>query len=335
MQSVILQLATKHTPTEVQVAIVDTKLVDFGPHFARLPHLFAPIAHDLDQAQTLIERVEAERLRRQTIMSRASVADWRDLPDDERLPLLLLTVDEAADFTRSPAMTTLTEVARKGRAFGISLIVGTQSPTSQVIDPQIRANLPTAIAFQTRTYVESQVILGCKGAEKLNRPGLALTFFKGKWHRLQVPKVTPTTVESAAPPSAQALNATERALVRYAVEELDNAFVINALYTAFQDHISKYAIEKLAKTWERRGWLTTPSHDGNGYRTGRCVTPTLAKMALSDQDTTLDTIQEALTRPDTLDTMTRNPAPGVGDTGELPPFLDGVRTYEKEADTLQ
>lgn len=326
MQSVILQLATKHTPTEAQLAIIDTKLVDFGPRFERLPHLFASIAHDLEEAQTLIELVEAERLRRQTTMARAGVSDWRDLPEGEQLPLLLLIVDEAADFTRSSAMTTLTEVARKGRAFGISLIVGTQSPSSRVIDPQIRANLSTAIAFQTRTYIESQVILSRKGAENLNRPGLALTFLKGKWHKLQVPKVDATTAEAVATPNAQILNAVERALVRYAVEELNGAFTINALYNTFQNSVSRYALLKLAKSWERRGWLTEPGHNGNGHKTGRRVTPTLAKMALAGPGTP----KSALVRPGTDGTMARKETTGVGgDTGEPPPFLDSVRAYEK------
>lgn len=326
MQSVILQLSTKHTPNEVCFAISDTKLVDFA-RFKQLPHLFAPIANELDEAQTLIEQVEAERLRRSSIMAQAGVADWRELPDDQHLPLLLLIVDEAADFTRTPTMTTMTEIARKGRAFGISLIVGTQSPTSKVIDPQIRANLPTAIAFQTRSDIESRVILGCKGAETLNQRGLALTFLKGNWYKLQVLKVTNADVGSVTPPGAAVLNDTEQTLVHYAIGNLDGAFIISALYTEFQGNISKYALEKLAKTWERRGWLTTPKHDGAGHRTGRRVTRKLAEL-IQSLDTTPDTTKEAITRPNTPDTMTRKETAETGECTHKPPFLDGIRAYE-------
>jgi hypothetical protein len=77
MQSIILQLAAKHTPTEVQFAIVDTKMVDFGANYERLPHLFAPIAHDMEEAARLIGEVENERMRRQTVMAAAGVADWQ------------------------------------------------------------------------------------------------------------------------------------------------------------------------------------------------------------------------------------------------------------------
>jgi hypothetical protein len=262
MQSIVLQLVAKHTPAEVRVAIVDTKQVDFGPGFEALPHLFAPVAHTLEQAHRLIEAVAGERVRRQALMAGAGVADWRDLPEDERLPLLLLVVDEAADFARTLAMQTLVEVARKGRAFGVSIVLGTQSPSSKVIDPQVRANLPTAIAFQTRTDVESRVILGCKGAEDLDRPGLALTFVGGEWQTVQTLRVMPEMVQDlvgrVTVPQLPALGDVEAGLVRYAVECLNGAFIINHLYEAHRGEISKRQLTRLAQQWEARGWLTPP-----------------------------------------------------------------------------
>jgi hypothetical protein len=281
MQSIVLQLATKHLPSEFQVAIVDTKQVDFGQNYERLPHLYASIAHDLQNAAELVEQVEAERLRRQALMAKAGVADWRKMPEGDKLPLLLLVLDEAADFARTPAMETLIEIARKGRAMGISIILGTQSPSSKVIDPQIRANLPTAIAFQTRTDIESRVILGRKGAEELNRPGLALTFLDGQWQTVQTLRVEPETVQGlvsrVAAPQLPALDAIEADLVRYALAELDGAFIINALDSAFRGTISRRQIVKLAQKWELRGWLTAPAHATDPRR----VTPELASLALN------------------------------------------------------
>jgi hypothetical protein len=262
MQSIILQLAAKRAPEEVQFAVVDTKQVDFGPTFDRLPHLFAPIAHTLEDAAQLIEAVESERLRRQAVMAAVGVADWRQA---DGLGLLLLVVDEAADFAKTPAMNTLVEVARKGRAMGISLVLATQSPSAKVISPQVRANLPTAIAFQTRTDIESRVILGKKGAEDLNRPGLALTF-TDRWERVQTLHVELPDVAHVAPPPRPALEEIERRLVRYAVEELDGAFTINALADAFAGDISRRQLLKLGKQWESRGWLTTPAHASDPRR---------------------------------------------------------------------
>jgi DNA segregation ATPase FtsK/SpoIIIE-like protein len=247
--------------------------VDFSGAYERLPHLFEPIARDLGDAAELIERVEQERIRRQAVMAQAGVSDWRDL--DEPFPLLLLVVDEAADFRGDVAMETLVEIARKGRAMGVSILLGTQSPSSKVIDPQVRANLPTAIAFQARTYIESKVILGCKGAEDLTRPGQALTFVGGAWRKVQVLRVEPdavgdfiseqVTVERPAGDQS-VLSDVERALVRHAVEELDGAFTINRLYEEFKGEISRRQLVKLGKAWERRGWLSEPRHAADSRR---------------------------------------------------------------------
>jgi hypothetical protein len=303
MQSVVLQLAARHGSDEAQVAVVDTKAVDFSGAYERLPHLFEPIARDLGDAAELIERVEQERIRRQAVMAQAGVSDWRDLPQEKVFPLLLLVVDEAADFRGDVAMETLVEIARKGRAMGVSILLGTQSPSSKVIDPQVRANLPTAIAFQARTYIESKVILGCKGAEDLTRPGQALTFIEGAWRKVQVLRVEPdavgdfiseqVTVEPDAvgdfiseqvtverPAADQSiLSDVERALVRYAVEELGGAFKVRKLYEALGEQVSHRQINKRAKTWERRGLLIAPQRNERGHPIGRQVTDELRRLA--------------------------------------------------------
>jgi len=279
LKSIILQLAHKHTPSEFQVAICDLKQVDFRDPFDRLPHLFASIAYNLDDARRLIETVEQERLRRAAVMASAGVADWRRL--DEPFPLLLLVVDEAADFAKTAAMETLVEVARKGRAMGISLIVGTQSPTSEVIDHQVRANLVTAIAFQTRTNIESQVILGCKGAESLDREGLALTFLYGRWQKVQTLFVDTDDgdggelAERVSVPPTPALEQIERDLVEFAIHILDGCFIIGRLAEEFAGKISKRRLTRLAQRWEMRGWLTTPAHATDA----RKVTDELATLA--------------------------------------------------------
>jgi hypothetical protein len=262
MQSIILQLATKHGPDEFRVAIVDTKQVDFGPAFGRLPHLFMPVGHTMDEATALIGAVEQERLRRQAVMAAAGVNDWRKLGNP--FPLLLAVIDEAADFARTPAMDTLVESARKGRAFGVSFVVGTQLPSARVIDPQVRAALETAIAFRCRTHLESQAILGVGGAEKLDRPGLALAYLRGKWVTAQTFLADGDgggdLVQRAAIPQAPALSEIETALVRYAVGNLGGAFIIGRLYEQFGDHVSKRQLTRLGQRWELRGWLTTPAH---------------------------------------------------------------------------
>jgi hypothetical protein len=278
MQAILAQLVKKHPPQELKLAIVDPKQIDFSG-WAELPHLLEPIAHDMGDAQALIERVEAERIRRQAAMVRAGVSDWRALDDPPAL--LILCVDEAADFAGTPTMDTLAQVARKGRAFGVSVLLGTQYPTSDVIDKQTKANLTTAIAFRCRTGTESRVIIDRHGAEELDRSGLALCYVGGHWRRVQVlhagdvGQFLGTSVRRRA--SASVLSSTEVELVRYAVTQLDGAFIIGRLYESLGDRISKHTLSKLGQTWEHRGWLTEPEHAA----APRHVTPELEALAFN------------------------------------------------------
>jgi hypothetical protein len=319
IQSIVLQLVAKHPPDELRVAIVDPKQIDFGPltPYARLLHLAGPIAYGIEEAAAAIEGVYAEFLRRQALMASAGVADWQQLAGEDRLPLFLLVIDEAADLAGTPAAATVVRLAREARAMGVSLIFGTQHPTTRVIDSQVKANLTTAVAFQTRTAVESQAILGCKGAENLNRPGLALTFIDGRWQTVQTLRVEPGTaqafVNGVSAPQLPALDDVEANLVRYAVERLDGAFIINHLYEAHRGQISKRQLTRLAQQWEARGWLTPPSSRSDPRRvTGKLVDLTLGRESG-------DTLAR-MTRGDTAPEMVTQGSLQE-DTLELPPFL--------------
>ena len=281
MQILLAQLMMKHGPEEVQIAVVDTKQLDFVD-WHHLPHLYAPVANTLEEADALISSVEQEMIRRQVVMKQVGIKKWETRPDI--FPLLVLLVDEAADFPGTAAMASMVEVARKGRATGISVIVGTQYPTSDVISPQVKANLQTAIAFDCRSGTESRVILDRTGAEALGEPGLALTYIERRWRRVRVlwleqEIIADLAEQHAAPSPSNPVSELEARLVQYAGEELDGGFVIGRLYERFGEHISKYKLGKLSKTWEGRGWLTAPQHDEEGRPLGRMVTEELAKLA--------------------------------------------------------
>jgi hypothetical protein len=316
IKSIVLQLAKKHTPDTLALALIDLKALDF-PQLAGLPHLVRPVATTEDDAREVVAWCVQEMERRQAIMGAAGVTCWDRLPEGERFPLLLLVVDECADFGKSPVMADLIELARKSRAAGFALILATQRPDSEVLSRQVKANCPTRVAFRTVDGVESRCILDRSGAEKLGRVGQCLTNAGGQWRKVQAAFVPDDELTAwvDAPASGPALDDTEAALVRFALDELGGAFTIGPLYDAFKGEVSKYALEQLAKRWELRGWLTEPGHDENGYKVGRCVTPELAKLALSDHITT----GEAISRHNTDNTVSRPDGPGGG--VELPPFL--------------
>ena len=273
--STLLQLALKHSPDEVQLAVVDLKETDFTGPVAHLPHHWRPVAYGLTEAETLIERVEGERIRRKDLLHKAEVSDWlayNALPDVAPLPLLVLIVDEAADLEGSPAADTLIEIARKGRAAGISLILGTQLPKSDVIDSHVKVNLPTAIAFRTRSNFESRVILDQGGAEKLppDKPGRALTFLSD-WRSVQTlyvdRQIVADLIDAHVQAQRPALDADQAFVVRLAETEFGSEFNINALYRHPANRlgdqhyrVSKRKLTQWGKRWEQRGWLTEPEH---------------------------------------------------------------------------
>jgi DNA segregation ATPase FtsK/SpoIIIE-like protein len=322
LTSIVLQLARKNDPGRLALAIVDLKRLDFT-RLAALPHLVEDVATTEAEAIDLVAWCVQEMERRQAIMNASGVNRWELLPEGDRFPLLLLVIDEAADFARSDVMASLVELARKSRACGIALIAATQRPDADVFSPQAKANFTTRVAFRTVDRGNSQVILDRVGAEKLARPGLCLTNAGGRWRKVQAAFVPDDALPAwVGAPIAPILDDTERALVRFALDELGGAFTISELYTAFKGEVSQYAIEKLARAWELRGWLSAPAYDDAGRKQARQIMPELAALALDTTDTTLGTLLETQTRPNTADTETQNSAPGgEAETLELPPFL--------------
>ena len=141
--------------------------------------------------------------------------------------------------------------------------------------------MPTAIAFQTRTDIESRVILGKRGAEALDRKGLALAFLDGRWQKIQTLFVdtddggASELADTVAVPVAPVLEPVEVELVRYALEDLAGAFIIGRLAEQFAGQISKRALTKLGQRWQMRGWLTEPRTATDARR----VTEELAALA--------------------------------------------------------
>jgi hypothetical protein len=322
IKSLVLQLTRKNDKDRLRLAIVDLKRLDFTA-LAGLPHLARSVATTEAEAFDLVTWATQEMQRRQVIMQAAHVTRWDKLPDGDRFPLLLVVVDEAADFAKSDVMGALVELARKGRASGISLILATQRPDSNVISPQVKANLPARVAFKTTTGLESRVILDRGGAEHLSRIGQCLTNAGGRWRKVQAAHIPDGALGEwvGAPNGGAVLDDVEAALVRFALDELGGAFTISELYTAFKGEVSQYALEKTGKAWELRGWLTPPAYDDAGRKQARQITPELATLATNTTNTTLNTTPEAQTRPNTTDTETRFYSPGGGARDELPPFL--------------
>jgi S-DNA-T family DNA segregation ATPase FtsK/SpoIIIE len=207
LNAALAALLASHTPEELQVAIVDPKEVEFQA-YRGIPHLFAPVATEVDEAAALTARLAAELDRRRALFSRAGAKDLarynqrlaerrpelneepvlshacpelsrRACPEQSRrvegcLPLLLLIVDEVTDIAlaaglKSPFYADLIRLSSKGRAFGLVMMLATQNPKAEVLNTLIRGNMSTRIAFRVATVEHSRVILGRGGAQELPR----------------------------------------------------------------------------------------------------------------------------------------------------------------------
>lgn len=313
IRALVLQMARKNDPAHLGLAIVDLKRLDFTA-LAGLPHLVDEVATTEEDAGALVAWAVQEMERRQVVMQTAQVSRWELLPDGDRFPLLLVVIDEAADFARSSVMDDLVELARKGRASGVSLILATQRPDSEVLSRQVKANVSTRIAFQTVDGVESRVILDRGGAEGLRRVGQCLTNAGGRWRKVQAAFVPDEDLGAwvDVAPAGPVLDEIEAALVRFSLDELDGAFTINALADAFQGEVSRRQLLKLGRAWERRGWLTST----DDVTAARRVTDDLAALV---RGTGRGTVFEAVVPRGNRGTVVPEIEPGGG--GELPAFL--------------
>ncbi len=184
--SLIISMLLKFRPDELRLILVDPKIVEFAA-YKTLPHLLTPIINDSAKVPIALRWAASEMDKRYQILARANVKKLseynaqpevnRQLVDDdgkpfpEKMPLLVIIVDELADLMMTEAKkdveTNISRIAAKGRAAGIHIIVATQRPDVKIVTGTIKANLPTRLCFQVRSLMDSRVVLDTPGAEKL------------------------------------------------------------------------------------------------------------------------------------------------------------------------
>lgn len=171
----VLVQAVQRNPKDVQLVLIDPKRVELAP-YGHVPHLWAPIATEMDDAVTLLRDAVEEMERRYRALEAAGV---RNLDGLQRLTgdspaRLLIVVDELGDLMLQRGKDVeplLVRLASLGRAAGIHLLLATQRPSVDVITGVLKGNLPGRIALRTASGVDSRVILDETGAEDLTKPG--------------------------------------------------------------------------------------------------------------------------------------------------------------------
>jgi S-DNA-T family DNA segregation ATPase FtsK/SpoIIIE len=199
LNAMILSLLYKSTAEQVRLVMVDPKMLELSV-YEGIPHLLTPVVTDMKEAANALRWCVAEMERRYRIMATLGVRNlsgynkriseaeskgrpimdplFRPNPDTGELepeplqpfPYIVVIIDELADMMMivgKKVEELIARLAQKARASGIHLILATQRPSVDVITGLIKANIPTRIAFQVSSRVDSRTILDQMGAEQL------------------------------------------------------------------------------------------------------------------------------------------------------------------------
>jgi len=173
LNSLIASILYRATPREVKFIMIDPKRVELSL-FDGIPHLMCPVVKDVKQAAGILRAAIKEMERRYDLFSRTGVRNIDGynsrVSEEEKLPYVVIVVDELADLMMQAAAeveTSICRLAQLARATGIHLVIATQRPSVDVITGTIKANISSRIAFAVSSQVDSRTILDMAGAERL------------------------------------------------------------------------------------------------------------------------------------------------------------------------
>jgi S-DNA-T family DNA segregation ATPase FtsK/SpoIIIE len=189
INTIVTSILMRTTPDEVRLILIDPKRVEMG-QYNNVPHLLTEVVTNPKKAANALDWAVREMEMRYDLLADIGVRDitgynamydkgdipTEDDPDPdtgkayERLPFIVVVVDELADLMMIAARdveTSICRLAQMARAVGIHLVIATQRPSVDVITGVIKANIPSRIAFSVSTLADSRVILDQQGAEKL------------------------------------------------------------------------------------------------------------------------------------------------------------------------
>jgi len=198
VNAMIVSLLYKSTPEDVRMIMIDPKMLELSV-YEGIPHLLTEVVIDMKEAANSLRWCVGEMERRYKLMSALGVRNlkgynkkvlaaidageplidplWhpsdsmdQTAPELEKLPSIVVIIDEFADMMVTVGKKVeelIARIAQKARAAGIHLVLATQRPSVDVITGLIKANIPTRMAFQVSSGLNSRTILDQQGAEQL------------------------------------------------------------------------------------------------------------------------------------------------------------------------
>jgi len=184
IHSIITSLLYRNGPEDMKMILVDPKRVELTL-YNKIPHLLTPVITDPKKTILALKWAGKEMYRRYNIFESEACRDIesyntklkdktlkpkKDGESHEKLPYIVIVIDELADIMQTyprELESAIVSLAQMSRAVGIHLILSTQRPSVNVITGLIKANIPTRIALQVSSQIDSRTILDQGGAEKL------------------------------------------------------------------------------------------------------------------------------------------------------------------------
>jgi S-DNA-T family DNA segregation ATPase FtsK/SpoIIIE len=213
VHGLINSLIFKNSPYDLKFILVDPKKVEFAL-YSNLPHLYTPVIKDPKKAIQTLNWLVQEMDRRYQVLEdcgKQNIASYHQFVFEkykraegktdssqklpERMPYIVLVIDELADFMMKypkEMESGIVKLAQMSRAVGIHLILATQRPSTNVITGVIKGNIPSRVALRVASQVDSRVIIDQGGAEKLLGYGdlLLQSSDNPDLKRIQSPNVT-------------------------------------------------------------------------------------------------------------------------------------------------
>ncbi len=168
----ICNLLFRANPSEVKMILVDPKIVELSG-WNGIPHLLTPVITEPEKVLSALKWATGEMERRYKAFAEIgarNIDQYNEMSGFQALPYIVIIIDELADlmlFAPVEVEDAITRLAQMSRATGIHMILATQRPSVDVITGLIKANIPTRLAFNVASQVDSRVIIDQPGAEKL------------------------------------------------------------------------------------------------------------------------------------------------------------------------
>lgn len=172
INNIICTLLFRNSPSELKFIMVDPKRVELTGYNG-IPHLLTPVITEAERVVAALQWATKEMDKRYKMFAEVgarNIEEYNELSGFTAMHYIVIVIDELADimlFAPSKVEDLITRLAQMSRAVGIHLILATQRPSVNVITGLIKANIPTRIAFNVTSMIDSRVIIDSPGAEKL------------------------------------------------------------------------------------------------------------------------------------------------------------------------